>query len=181
MQLSDVADQLVTTFSGGMKRRLSLAIASCGYPQVGAMDDGRGGRVQAPFASGCAEEGSSAPAPRPLQLLLIDEPTTGLDALSKRRAHDMIRELKRGRIVVLTSHDMAESEELGDSVAVMAGGRVRAAGEGGRRRMRAREREGRGRIPVGEREREGRGRRPTCPAVSTSSFLPRRRRLAPDA
>ncbi|HEY1378219.1 MAG TPA: ABC transporter ATP-binding protein [Gemmataceae bacterium] len=62
-------------------------------------------------------------------LLLLDEPTTGLDPQSRRQLWDIIRGLRsRGRTVLLTTHYMDEAERLCDRVAVVDHGRVIALG-----------------------------------------------------
>ena len=62
-------------------------------------------------------------------VLVLDEPTTGLDPQMRRDWHGNIRALKQdGRAVLLTTHDMAEAEQLCDRVAVMAAGRIVAMG-----------------------------------------------------
>src|SRR3954469_21575106 len=62
-------------------------------------------------------------------LLLLDEPTTGLDPQSRRQLWDLIRDLRdRGRTVLLTTHYMDEAERLCDRVAVVDHGKVIALG-----------------------------------------------------
>jgi ABC-2 type transport system ATP-binding protein len=62
-------------------------------------------------------------------LLLLDEPTTGLDPQSRRQLWDLIRDLRgRGRTVLLTTHYMDEAERLCDRVAVIDHGKVIALG-----------------------------------------------------
>lgn len=60
------------------------------------------------------------------QLLLLDEPTTGLDPRSKREVQAIVRELreKHGTTMLLTTHDMNEAEMLCDRIAIMDSGRV---------------------------------------------------------
>lgn len=77
---------MVNTFSGGMKRRISLAISAIGNPKI----------------------------------ILMDEPTTGMDPKTRRGVWSMIRELKKNRVVILTTHDMEEAETLSDRIAIMA-------------------------------------------------------------
>lgn len=61
--------------------------------------------------------------------LVLDEPTAGLDVAARRTLHDDIRAAKaEGRAVLITTHDMDEARSLCDRVAVMAGGRIVAAG-----------------------------------------------------
>ncbi len=65
-------------------------------------------------------------------LLLLDEPTTGLDPQSRRQLWDLIRELRgQGRTVLLTTHYMDEAERLCDRVAVVDHGKVIALGSPG--------------------------------------------------
>ncbi len=88
-------DVPVGKLSGGEKRRLDLAMAVWGTPE----------------------------------LVILDEPTTGLDPESRRRTWDAIQELQEaGRTVVLTTHYLEEAEALADRVAIMHEGRVAVAG-----------------------------------------------------
>jgi ABC-2 type transport system ATP-binding protein len=62
-------------------------------------------------------------------LLLLDEPTTGLDPQSRRQLWDLIRDFRtQGRTVLLTTHYMDEAERLCDQVAVIDHGKVIALG-----------------------------------------------------
>jgi ABC-2 type transport system ATP-binding protein len=63
-------------------------------------------------------------------LLLMDEPTTGLDPRSKREVIELLRVLRAERevTVLLCTHDMDEAAELCDRVLMMDGGRVLADG-----------------------------------------------------
>lgn len=62
-------------------------------------------------------------------LLLLDEPTTGLDPQSRRQLWDLIRDLRaQGCTVLLTTHYMDEAERLCDRVAVVDHGKVIAQG-----------------------------------------------------
>ncbi|HMB02470.1 MAG TPA: ABC transporter ATP-binding protein [Isosphaeraceae bacterium] len=63
------------------------------------------------------------------ELLLLDEPTTGLDPQSRRQLWGVIRDLhERGRTTVLTTHYMDEAERLCDRVAIIDHGKVIALG-----------------------------------------------------
>lgn len=63
------------------------------------------------------------------KLLVLDEPTTGLDVAARRQLHDDIRAARNeGRAVLLTTHDMAEARALCDRVAVLGQGRILAEG-----------------------------------------------------
>jgi ABC-type multidrug transport system ATPase subunit len=88
--------QRVATFSGGEKRRLSVAMALMGEPK----------------------------------LLYLDEPTTGMDPISRREVWNLIHATKQmaDRALILTTHSMEEAEILGDRVAIMAKGALRCIG-----------------------------------------------------
>jgi ABC-2 type transport system ATP-binding protein len=59
------------------------------------------------------------------ELLLLDEPTVGLDPQSARDLRDRVRELKtQGRTVLLTTHYMEEADQLCDRIAIVDHGRV---------------------------------------------------------
>jgi ABC-2 type transport system ATP-binding protein len=63
------------------------------------------------------------------QVLVLDEPSAGLDPRMRRDVQDHISAMKEaGRAVLLTTHDMAEAEQLCDRIAVIAGGRIVAMG-----------------------------------------------------
>lgn len=53
-------------------------------------------------------------------VLLLDEPTSGLDPASARQIRDLILELRsQGRAILVTTHNLAEAEELSDRIAVL--------------------------------------------------------------
>ena len=63
------------------------------------------------------------------QLVLLDEPTAGLDPIACRQVKDLVRELAhRGKTVLLCSHLLADVEEVCSRVAIMHVGRIRALG-----------------------------------------------------
>jgi len=66
-------------------------------------------------------------------LLLLDEPTTGLDIRSKREVQTFVRDLRdeHDATIVLTTHDLDEAERLADRVGVLHGGRLVAEGTPG--------------------------------------------------
>ena len=67
------------------------------------------------------------------ELLFLDEPTAGMDPQARRDTWELIRRLRAdGVSVVLTTHYLAEAEELADNVVVLHAGRVLAAGQPGR-------------------------------------------------
>ena len=92
--LTYASGQRAGTYSGGMKRRLSVAIALLGDPKI----------------------------------VFLDEPTTGMDPISRRYVWDIIEAAKPGRAIVLTTHSMEEADILGDRICIMARGNVRAIG-----------------------------------------------------
>ena len=60
------------------------------------------------------------------RLLLLDEPTTGLDPRSKLEVQAVIRELNKegGTTILLTTHDMIEADALCDRIAIIDGGKI---------------------------------------------------------
>lgn len=94
VNLANVANDGAGTYSGGMQRRLSCAIAALGDPAV----------------------------------VFMDEPTTGMDPMNRKHLWDMIEDLKKDRVVILTTHSMEEAEHLGDRIGIMSGGEVTALG-----------------------------------------------------
>jgi len=93
--LASAAGKQAKTYSGGMRRRLDLAI--------------------------------SLVVSRPV--LFLDEPTTGLDTTSRRALWDNIVALKeQGMTILLTTQYLEEADQLADSIAVIASGRVVASG-----------------------------------------------------
>lgn len=64
------------------------------------------------------------------ELLILDEPTTGLDPIGARQIKDVIRELgKKGKTILLSSHILADVEDVCDRVMILYGGQQRAAGD----------------------------------------------------
>lgn len=61
-------------------------------------------------------------------LLLLDEPSCGLDPVSRRQIWDVVLELRPTRSIMLTTHSMEESEALCTRVGVMVTGRLRCIG-----------------------------------------------------
>jgi ABC-2 type transport system ATP-binding protein len=93
--LTDRADQLIGTYSGGLRKRLDLAAGLLHQPQV----------------------------------LVLDEPTVGLDIPSRLAIWDFLRQLKNtGITVVLSSHYLEEIDLLADRVAIIDRGKVIAEG-----------------------------------------------------
>lgn len=93
--LEEKANARVKTLSGGQRRRLELALALVGYPD----------------------------------LIFLDEPTTGFDPEARHRSWELIERLRSlGTTILLTSHYMEEVERLADRLAIVASGRILAAG-----------------------------------------------------
>lgn len=93
--LSEARRRFARNLSGGMKRRLSIAIALTGAPKV----------------------------------VLLDEPTTGLDPASKQAVWEVIEKAKsKKRCIVLTTHNMEEAESLCDRIGIMVAGKLRCLG-----------------------------------------------------
>jgi ABC-2 type transport system ATP-binding protein len=93
--LTEAADRLVRTYSGGMRRRLDLGASLVGSPR----------------------------------LLLLDEPTTGLDPRSRLELWDAIRSLVAvGTDVLLTTQYLDEADNLADRIVIVDHGRVIAEG-----------------------------------------------------
>ena len=61
-------------------------------------------------------------------LILLDEPSTGMDPQSRRDTYSFIKEAKQNRVIMLTTHYMDEAEELGDKIAIMSNGRLKCWG-----------------------------------------------------
>ncbi len=83
------------TYSGGMKRRLNLAVALVHEPE----------------------------------LLILDEPTVGVDPQSRSAILDLVAQLRTaGRTILYTTHYMEEAERICDRIAIMDHGRLLAMG-----------------------------------------------------
>ncbi|KAF5079074.1 Vitamin B12 import ATP-binding protein BtuD [anaerobic digester metagenome] len=89
--LTERKDDLVKTYSGGMKRKLMIARALLHEPEI----------------------------------LLLDEPTVGLDASARRKMWDLLKRLKsNGLTVLLTTHYIEEAEVLCDRVGLINKGQL---------------------------------------------------------
>lgn len=62
------------------------------------------------------------------KIVMLDEPTSGMDTSARRRLWDMLKKNKQGRIIILTTHYMDEADILGDRIAIMAEGKVQCTG-----------------------------------------------------
>ena len=62
-------------------------------------------------------------------VILLDEPTTGLDPQMRGEFHDLVRQMRRdGRAVLLATHDMDEGAQLCDRIAILDAGHIIATG-----------------------------------------------------
>lgn len=61
-------------------------------------------------------------------LIILDEPTTGLDPVNKRIIWKMIKNIKKNRCVILTTHAMEEAEHLSDRIGIMKEGEFQCLG-----------------------------------------------------
>ena len=92
-QLKDRAKSRAATFSGGMKRRLNIAVALIHEPAI----------------------------------LLLDEPTVGVDPQSRNHIFECIESLReRGMTILYTTHYIEEAERLCDRVAIVDHGKLLA-------------------------------------------------------
>jgi ABC-2 type transport system ATP-binding protein len=92
--LNSVQNKRAGKLSGGWQRRLSIAMALIGEPEI----------------------------------LFLDEPTLGLDVLSRSELWDVINGLKGQITMILTTHYMEEAEALSDRIGIMRDGRLLALG-----------------------------------------------------
>ena len=58
------------------------------------------------------------------RLVLLDEPTAGMDPQAKRSIWEMLKWYKNDRIILLTTHNMDEADVLGDRIGIMAKGKI---------------------------------------------------------
>lgn len=57
-------------------------------------------------------------------LIFLDEPTTGLDFISRKELWNVLVTMKQNRLIILTTHYLEEAEELGDLVGIMNAGKM---------------------------------------------------------
>ncbi|KAM6307367.1 glucosylceramide transporter ABCA12 [Aegotheles albertisi] len=86
--------KLAGSLSGGMKRKLSIAIALLGGSKV----------------------------------VILDEPTTGVDPCSRRSIWEIISKNKKGRTMILSTHHLDEAEVLSDRIAFLEHGGLKCCG-----------------------------------------------------
>jgi ABC-2 type transport system ATP-binding protein len=95
---------------------------------VGLENTGR--RMVGEFSKGMARRVGLAQALiNDPEIVILDEPTSGLDPLGTRQVKDLILALAaRGKTVILSSHLLADVEDVCDRVAILYGGQIRAMG-----------------------------------------------------
>ncbi len=62
------------------------------------------------------------------KVILLDEPTSGMDPQARRRLWDMLKQAKQDKIIILTTHFMEEADILGDRIAIMVNGDAQCCG-----------------------------------------------------
>lgn len=62
------------------------------------------------------------------KVIILDEPTSGMDTSARRYIWEMLKNYKNDRIIVLTTHFMDEADYLGDRIAIMAKGNLVTCG-----------------------------------------------------
>ena len=56
------------------------------------------------------------------KLVLLDEPTSGIDSIAKKELWKLLKDYKKDKIIILTSHSLDEAEYLGDRIGIINGG-----------------------------------------------------------
>jgi energy-coupling factor transporter ATP-binding protein EcfA2 len=62
------------------------------------------------------------------KVIFLDEPTSGVDVAARRDFWEVLREFKKDRVLILTTHFMEEADALGDRIAIMAEGELACCG-----------------------------------------------------
>ncbi|XP_028395322.1 ATP-binding cassette sub-family A member 3-like [Dendronephthya gigantea] len=62
------------------------------------------------------------------KVLMLDEPTSGMDPSARRFTWDLLQNYRSGRTILLTTHFMDEADVLGDRIAIMADGKIQCCG-----------------------------------------------------
>lgn len=62
------------------------------------------------------------------KIVILDEPSSGMDTSSRRRLWEMLKQNKNEKIIILTTHYMDEADILGDRICIMAEGKIKCCG-----------------------------------------------------
>ncbi len=62
------------------------------------------------------------------KLVLLDEPTSGMDVIAKKSVWDFLKNFKKDKIIILTTHSLEEAEFLGDRIGIMSEGKMICCG-----------------------------------------------------
>ena len=62
------------------------------------------------------------------EIVLLDEPTSGMDLTARRLMWDMLKNNKANRIIILTTHYMQEADVLADRICIISHGKLRCCG-----------------------------------------------------
>ena len=62
------------------------------------------------------------------RLVMLDEPTAGMDLSARRSLWDMLKNYRNNRIIILTTHYMDEADVLGDRIGIMGKGKILCLG-----------------------------------------------------
>ncbi|CAH0590017.1 unnamed protein product [Chrysodeixis includens] len=118
---------LVLTLRGFDQQRVRHEVNS--WIQIVGLEKYAKRRVEA-YSGGCVRRlGAAAALCGSAELVLLDEPSAGVDVAARRRLWAALRRaLRHQRAVIITSHSMDEMEALCSRIAILAGGRVRALG-----------------------------------------------------
>ncbi len=90
VNLYDVRDKKLGTYSGGMKQRFGIAQALLGNPEI----------------------------------VIVDEPTAGLDPLERNRFYNLLSDIGENTIVILSTHIVEDVSTLCNDMAIIGNGRV---------------------------------------------------------
>ena len=118
--------QLFATFKGVRSENLNSEIAQM-IKDVGLDDKTNfkaknlSGGQKRKLSVGIAYIGNS-------KLILLDEPTSGMDTSARRFVWEMLKNNKSEKIVILTTHFMDEADFLGDRIAIMSSGALKCCG-----------------------------------------------------
>ena len=63
-----------------------------------------------------------------MQVVFLDEPTSGMDPEARRQTWDILQKSRKGRTMLLTTHFMDEADYLGDRIAIMTNGTLVCSG-----------------------------------------------------